>query len=64
MTCDVLTQGETIHVSSLSVGSDLADAGESLKTISGDEDRLKFIKRGSILGPCRPDQIGQLLDDA
>ena len=61
---DVLTQGEVIDVSWLSVGGDLADAEESAKTISSDETRLKFIKGGSIPGPCRPDHIGQLLGDA
>ena len=60
----MLTQGDATDVFWLSVGRDLADAEESVKTISDDEARLTFIKRGSIRGPCRPDHIGQLLGDA
>jgi len=44
----VVILGEAIDISWLSAERVLVDAEESVKTISGDEARLKFITRGSI----------------
>jgi len=49
----VLTPGEVIDVSWLSVGRELADAEESVKTISSDVARLKLFERASITGLSR-----------